>query len=301
MNINTNKYSFLRGISPFFIFLCLVSLTYSGPNKVTILYEMFSNPTQMQLDWGFSALIEYNGKRILFDTGNDEKKFANNVKSMGVDLKNLDFAVISHRHADHSAGISHLEKANPGLKIYAPKEIAGPFGSHIPSTFYRKETSLPRYMQYFNGNPPKIINLGRAFTIGKFEMISETKEINQNMHLISLVSNHKGTKEMREISLAIKTDNGMILIVGCAHPGIENIVKEAKKIDPDIYLVMGGFHLLPHSDEQIVAIAKSFHNDIKIKHLAPGHCTGEPAFNIFKKVWGEEYIYAGLGEVIPLP
>ena len=100
----------------------------------------------LKKDWGFSALIEYGGKRILFDTGNNAEIFAHNVAAKGIDLRQLDFAVISHRHGDHTSGLNHLLKVNPAVKIYAPQENFGVFGAALPGTFYRRNESLPADM-----------------------------------------------------------------------------------------------------------------------------------------------------------
>ena len=116
-------------------------------NRITILYDAFGTSPRMKKDWGFSAFIEHRGKRILFDTGNNPSTFAQNVKAAGVDLKQLDFVVISHRHLDHTAGLNHLLSVNPTVKLYAPKESFGVFGSALPHEFYRKQDSLPREMR----------------------------------------------------------------------------------------------------------------------------------------------------------
>ena len=81
-------------------------------NRVTILYDAFGNCPAMKKDWGFSAFVEYGGKRVLFDTVNHAESFAQNVKAARVDLKRLDFVVISHRHLDHTAGLAHLMGVN---------------------------------------------------------------------------------------------------------------------------------------------------------------------------------------------
>src|ERR1017187_7733743 len=91
-------------------------------SQITILYDAFGTDPSMTKDWGFSALVEIAGKRILFDTGNDADIFAANVKAKGVDLKTLDFVVLSHRHSDHMAGLNYVLSVNPTVKIYAPKE-----------------------------------------------------------------------------------------------------------------------------------------------------------------------------------
>ena len=93
----------------------------------------------------------------------------------------------------------------------------------------------------------------------------------------------------------------MAVVAGCSHPGIDRIVEAASAIDPRVYLVMGGFHLPAAPDEQISRIATRLHDGLRVEHLAPGHCTGEPAFALFRRIWGEAYTYAGVGTVIELP
>src|SRR5271169_2011123 len=81
--------------------------------QITVLYDAFGKTSTMQKDWGYSALVEYGGKRILFDTGNNPGILAQNAKAKGVDLTNLDFVVMSHRHGDHMGGLTYLLKVNP--------------------------------------------------------------------------------------------------------------------------------------------------------------------------------------------
>ncbi len=104
----------------------------SSTGQITVLYDAFGKASTMKKDWGFSALIEYDGKRILFDTGNNAEIFAHNVEAKGIDLRQLDFAVVSHRHGDHTSGLNHLLKVNPAVKIYAPQESFGVFGASLP-------------------------------------------------------------------------------------------------------------------------------------------------------------------------
>src|SRR5262249_7807288 len=111
--------------------------------RATILYDAFGSSERLKKDWGFAVLIEYSGKKILFDTGNDSKIFATNAEAMHIDLKAVDFVVISHRHGDHTSGVNHLLKVNPSLKIYAPAELFGVFGSTLPKGFYKTVDSLP--------------------------------------------------------------------------------------------------------------------------------------------------------------
>lgn len=125
--------------------------------QITVLYDAFGKTSSMQKDWGFAALVEYGGKRILFDTGNNSDVFARNVKAKGVDLGGLDFVVMSHRHGDHMGGLNYLLSVNSNVPIYVPKENFGVYGSALPGSFYRKNESLPPEMRYFDGKPPETI------------------------------------------------------------------------------------------------------------------------------------------------
>ena len=225
----------------------------ADPNKarITVLYDAFGKASAMQKDWGYAALVEYGGKRILFDTGNNPDILAQNAKAKGIDLSRLDFVVMSHRHGDHMGGMAYLLSINPKVKIYAPKEGFGVYGADLPSTFYRKDPSLPPEQRYYDGAPPAVMRFGAAWPAANFELIDKTTEIAAGIHLIALVSDKPGTLELRELSLAISTPEGMVIVVGCSHPGIEKIVEAAAKINPRIQFVAGGFHLVESKDEDI--------------------------------------------------
>jgi 7,8-dihydropterin-6-yl-methyl-4-(beta-D-ribofuranosyl)aminobenzene 5'-phosphate synthase len=269
--------------------------------QITVLYDAFGKTSTLTKDWGFAALIEYGGKRILFDTGNNAEIFAHNVEAAGIDLKQLDFAVVSHRHGDHTSGLSHLLKVNPAVKIYVPQENFGVFGAALPGTFYRRNDALPTDMRYFDGKPPDTLRFGTPWPQANFTWITKTTEVAPGFHLILQSGTWGADLEVREVSLAIDTPDGIVLIVGCSHPTIEKIVEAAKGvIDKPIHLVLGGMHLLPAKDDQITRIAASLRDAWGVRYIAPVHCTGEPAFAILKETFGEHYVYAGLGTTVLL-
>lgn len=273
----------------------------ASAGQITVLYDAFGKTSTMTKDWGFSALIEYGGKRILFDTGNNADVFAHNVEAKGVDLKALDFAVVSHRHGDHTSGLNHLLKINPSVKIYVPQENFGVFGAALPGSFYRRNESLPQDMRYFDGRAPDTLRFGSPWPQGNFTWVTNTTEVAPGFHLILLNGTWGVDLEVREISLAIDTPDGIVLIVGCSHPTIEKIVEAARSaIDKPIHLVLGGTHLLPASDDQIRSIAASLRDKWTVRYIAPVHCTGEPAFALLKESFGDRYIYAGLGTTVVL-
>ena len=270
------------------------------PARITVLYDAFGKDAAMTKDWGYAALVEINGKRILFDTGDNVAVLAENVKARGVDLRKLDFVVLSHRHSDHVSGLSYVLSVNPHVKIYAPKEPFGMFGSDLPSKFYRKDDSLPADMRYYNGAPPETMKFGTVFPRADIQLVDKTTEVAPGITLIALISDAPGTRELKELSLAIDTPEGVVLVVGCSHPGIEAIVAEAVKINPHIHFLAGGLHLVTAQDPAIAKVADALHDIYKVDFIAPGHCTGEPTFAALQKAFGDRYLYAGLGNTLSI-
>ena len=204
------------------------SATAPAQPRITVLYDAFGKVGGLQKDWGYSALVEVGGKRILFDTGDNPDILGANARALGADLAHLDFVVMSHRHGDHMGGMEYLLQVNPKVKIYAPKENFGVYGAALPSKFYRKNDKLPSYLRYYDGAPPETMVFGSAWPRANIQLIDQTTEIAPGIHLIALVSDKPTTLELKELSLAIRTDDGLVLVVGCSHPGIDKVVEAAR-------------------------------------------------------------------------
>lgn len=281
------------------------------PARVTILYDAFGKPSTLKRGWGYSALVEYGGKRILFDTGGDNDDFAYNVKTLGIDLTRLDFVVLSHRHGDHTSGLSYVLSLSPGVKIYTPVDAAvfggggGLPGGALGKLIQRKVDSVPEDMRYFGGNPPVNAAPGKGWPTpwpgANIVQIRQPTEVVPGFFLFSTLSETPGTREMNEVSMAIRTTQGIVLMVGCSHPGIEKILEAASKIDSKIYSVFGGFHLVDITDAEVSRMAAAFRDKWKIERMSPGHCTGQFAFSEFIRVYGSKFDQAGVGAVFALP
>jgi len=294
----------LSGALVLAVILGLFPLTSSGedtPNRVTILYDAFGKNPSMTKAWGFSALVEYGGKRILFDTGGNAEIFEHNVKALGVDLTKLDFVVLSHRHSDHISGVTYLLRVNPTVRIYAPADPWGPFGWDVPNSFYRKEESLPSNMRYFDGTPPTALSASQPWPQANFVRVDSTTEIAPGIFLVPTVSQVPGTLELHEISLAIRGPQGLIIVDGCSHAGVEKVLEAATKIDQHVRVLFGGLHLVTAPDAEVQRISAALHDQWKLDYIAVGHCTGEPAFASLQKTFGDHYLYAGLGTLVNIP
>jgi 7,8-dihydropterin-6-yl-methyl-4-(beta-D-ribofuranosyl)aminobenzene 5'-phosphate synthase len=151
--------------------------------EITILYDAFGQNSAMHKDWGYAALIEHGGKRILFDTGNNPDILAENAKVKGVDLTKLDYVVMSHRHGDRMGGLSYVLRVNPKVVIYAPKEGFGVYGADLSDSFYRKDPSLPPEKRYYDGAPPAIMQFGSAWPGANFQLIDKNAEITPDIFI----------------------------------------------------------------------------------------------------------------------
>jgi 7,8-dihydropterin-6-yl-methyl-4-(beta-D-ribofuranosyl)aminobenzene 5'-phosphate synthase len=266
-----------------------------APTTVTILYDAFGGSPGLVRDWGFAALIEYQGKRILFDTGNNAAIFAQNVRRLHIDLRHLDLVVVSHRHSDHTAGLSVVLRENPTVPIYAPREGFGIFGAAVPGTFYRPLSTLPDSMRYFAGLVPDSIRSGTLWPAAHIVLVDSSVTIAPGIRLVALVSETPGTRELRELSLVLSTPAGSILVVGCSHPGIERILAAAGAPEAPVRALFGGLHLVAVPDSVLDPLVQRIHHQWGVTQVAPGHCTGEPAFAALQREYGDDYLYAGLG------
>jgi 7,8-dihydropterin-6-yl-methyl-4-(beta-D-ribofuranosyl)aminobenzene 5'-phosphate synthase len=229
--------------------------------KLTILYD--NNPllNKLQTDWGFSCLIETGSSVLLFDTGDNGKILLDNMKNLSVDPKNIDAVFLSHYHHDHTGGLKEFLYANPNVKVFYPASFPLELVDLI-----KRMNALPAPVSDFTEIMPDLFSLG---------VIDGT---------------------IPEQSLAIRSQNGIIIITGCAHPGIINILQKAKNEFPYelIYLVLGGFHLHRFNEEEINNTVKSLF-DMGVITVAPTHCSGEAARKLFKKEFDKNYIEVGVG------
>ena len=235
------------------------------------LYDAFGEDIEgLEKDFGFSCIVKFNGKTMLFDAGTNADIFKNNVESLNIDLRQIDFVIASHAHFDHINGLDYLLTINPDVKIYFPFDLF--WGANMPfdisGTDSAVTSSLETKMQYFGGNYKDYrFNQSGRFWNANIEFISEHTEIEPGISLIVTSSSNMGYfnkypvldacencespnarfNGLKEISLSLKTDAGEILFVGCSHSTVEKIIVEAKAYTANkIDLVYGGYHLLPY-------------------------------------------------------
>jgi 7,8-dihydropterin-6-yl-methyl-4-(beta-D-ribofuranosyl)aminobenzene 5'-phosphate synthase len=234
-------------------------------NDLTIKVVYDNNPYNQELGtaWGFSALITGTDKTILFDTGGDGSLLLNNMKKLAIEPNNIDVVVLSHIHGDHTGGLSSFLEKNSSVSIYLPESFPTKFKENI---------------QKYGA---QIVE------------VKQTLKICENIYSTGQLG-----RLIKEHSLIIRTKAGLIVITGCAHPGIVEILTTTKDfMKGDILLVMGGFHLESASKHKIEKIISAL-KQMNVKYVGPCHCSGHKARTLFKKHFGTRYIEVGVGKVI---
>jgi len=232
---------------------------------ITVVYDNVAFAETFKPDWGFACFIEGLEKSILFDAGAQADVLLHNMKLAHINPDRIQCLVISHDHGDHTQGLTGITGWENLKTAFLPKELTVPFTSLVYQPgLKRKVASLP---------------------VGLFPRVFLTGALG---------------KAIIEQSLIIDTPQGLVLITGCSHPGIISILKKAKEIlNKDIYLVLGGFHLLDHTAEQIKSIIDSF-KSMGVRYCGASHCTGDKAMAAFREAYGDHFVELGAGRAITL-
>ncbi len=248
------------------LLLPAAALAYeAGPVTVTILYDNTVGGEGCRSDWGFACLLEGLEKTILFDTGTQSEIFFHNVEVTKKDLSKVDLVVISHTHQDHTGSLLEFLKryGRPKLPVFLPHSSPEPMIAAVSSTG----------AQVFNPRDPVALC--------------------QNAQLTGEL-----THRVPEQALIVVTTGGLIVITGCAHPGIVEILERTRELRQEpLRLVLGGFHLMEHKPPEIERIISRF-RDLGVQSLGATHCTGEEAIAMMRRAYGPNFVELGAGRVI---
>jgi len=236
---------------------------------LTIVYDNNDYDPSLQTAWGFSCLVETGETTILFDTGGDASTLLDNMERLGIDPQAIDAVVLSHIHGDHTGGLLGLLEVGvrPGedRTVYVPLVF--------PASF---KEGVRAYAELVEVEGPLEISPG-IYTTGQVG------------------------SGIVEQALAVETGEGLVVVTGCAHPGIVEMVRRAKEVvggeEGDVALVVGGFHLGSASQAQIERIVADFRR-LGVRRVAPCHCTGDRARRAFADEFGPDCILAGVGKVL---
>jgi len=265
---------------------------------------------------GISILAETTNRkktyRVLFDTGTSGSPVLTNAELLKESLKNIDYIVISHNHYDHTGGlVDILKAAGRTIPVIAHPEIFKVSFAVDPSLRYIGPPPDPETFKEAVKNAGGLWILSRdplkifdgAYTTGEIkeeEKIGFEKEVTIKAYkLLNGVLTPDSVND--EIGLTFVTDEGLVVLGGCSHPGIISIVKKAIKVTGinEVRAVVGGFHLINASEERIENTVKAF-KELGVKEIYTGHCTGLDAESALKRAFGNRFHKLHAGMVIDI-
>ncbi|NOR14868.1 MAG: MBL fold metallo-hydrolase [Candidatus Aminicenantes bacterium] len=231
--------------------------------RMTIVYDNHSFDEDLQKDWGFSCFINGLEKSILFDTGKNGQILLSNMKKLNIRPEEIDLVFLSHAHNDHTDGLETFLTKNNDIEVWLPEFFSSSFKETI-----KKEGAT-------------------VVEVDNFQKICE------GAYTTGVIPGW-----IKEQSLILDADKGLILVTGCAHPRIVKIISTVKELlRKDIYMVFGGFHLAGFLDEEIEGIISRF-RALRVKKVGPCHCSGDSSRTLFAKEYGDDFIKIGVGKEI---
>jgi 7,8-dihydropterin-6-yl-methyl-4-(beta-D-ribofuranosyl)aminobenzene 5'-phosphate synthase len=244
--------------------------TSPEPILVKMIYNNTGSNPAYKKEWGLAIWFEEKGRAVLFDTGGNPDTLWKNMETAGSDLSKLTAIIISHKHWDHTRGLDLiLEKTAHKPMVYFPASDADEFSSIHPKASINRVTGA-------------LSIAGRLSTTGEME-------------------GSLGNDVLYEQSVLLTCNNQVVVFTGCAHPGIVSIVERTRALHPDkeIALLAGGFHLLDCTAEQLQEISVTLER-MKVKQIAPSHCTGEKAIGWLRRTWQERFVEFHIGDELNL-
>lgn len=239
----------------------------TGPSlRIEVVYNNVPHAPGLATAWGFAAVIQTGTDTVLFDTGGDGPTLLRNLQRLEIDPQSIDAVVLSHVHGDHTGGLDDFLARRPDVTVYVPRSFSPTFRRGVKRRGARVET------------------------------VGEAQHLFAHYYSTGEMGNHTD-----EQALIIDTPAGLVVMTGCAHPGIVEIARTARAYrGKDIYLLMGGFHLMGKSERSLRATLQAL-RDLGVRKVAPSHCTGDDAIALFRRQWGSDFIEGGCGAVIEVP
>lgn len=257
--------------------------------SIMVIVDNISN-MGMSGEWGLALLVEYGDQKILVDAGASDL-FLKNMAGLGIDVKDVDYAVLSHAHYDHANGMPAFFENNTKAKLYLRSAAAE--DCYTKKFFFKRYIGIPKKMLRNYSDRIEMVSGDYRLMDGAYLIPHKTKglsEVGKREMMYRRTENGWLPDDFaHEQSLVLETDKGLVIINSCSHGGAANIINEVQATFPEkhVYGIIGGFHLFNKSDAEIKALAKKI-SDTNIEFVCTGHCTMNRAYGILKEELGDK-------------
>jgi 7,8-dihydropterin-6-yl-methyl-4-(beta-D-ribofuranosyl)aminobenzene 5'-phosphate synthase len=273
--------------------------------RIVTLSENTAGMPGVLAEWGLSILVETKGMNILVDTG-ASSTVPHNVRPLGVDLSSIQKIVLSHGHFDHTGGLKGvLLQAGRKIEVIAHPDVFGNKHTRIGQTeryigipYNRKELESAGALFKLSKEPAWITD--NIVTTGEIPMVTEYETIEPHF-IVKTDTGSIPDTFTDDQALIIKTDMGLIVILGCAHRGMINTLRHAQQITgvKEINTVIGGTHLLQASEERTLMTAAAL-QEMGVQRIGVSHCTGMKASILLAQQLGDAFFSNNTGSTIKI-
>jgi len=284
---------------------------------ITTLTDNIAGVGNTLAEWGLSILVEADETTILLDTGKTTTA-VHNADALGIDLSKIDKIILSHGHNDHTGGLFQvLHRIGKEVEIIAHPDVWGDQYAHLPEG-KDVHTGIPLEKDEYIGIPfrrQQLESLGASFnltakpvkitenimTTGEIPMVTEFEEVDPIL-FIKGDNGWQPDKLKDDLAIVLNTEQGLIIILGCAHRGIINTIYHAQQLTgvKPVHMVLGGSHLISASEERLWLTIAAL-KELGVQRLGLSHCTGLPVISLLAQEFGDKFFFNTAGTSLSLP
>ncbi len=231
-----------------------------GTVELIVVYDNYPATEGVRTAHGFACVVRADGRTVLFDTGGSGQILLENMAALGIDVVEVEAVVLSHMHWDHMGGLDAVLAANPEVTVYAPAAFSANF------------------LRDLRGRARAVVETAEARLLSGGVWTSDVLQL-----------------PLVEQALYVETAEGLVVVTGCAHPGVVELARSARRATGgQVHAVLGGFHMVGMDRAGIERAIRGL-KDLGVQLVGASHCSGDRAREAMREAFGDGYLDIGVG------